>query len=90
MHGPSPAAPTHDALVEWACREALARLGAATPREVAQFMQAITPVDAARWCRRAALEGEIEAVRLERLGRPAVAGFARAYWSRAAARVRID
>ncbi len=90
VHGPSPAAPTHDALVEWACREALARLGAATPREVAQFMQAITPVDAARWCRRAALEGEIEAVRLERLGRPAVAGFARADWSRAAARVRID
>ena len=62
-HGPQ------SELVAWACREALARLGAATPREIAHFLWAITPTEATEWCSRAAERGEVVPVRLERRGR---------------------
>jgi len=43
----------------WACRTALARLGFATPQELADFWDAVTPAEAKRWCERAAKRGEI-------------------------------
>jgi uncharacterized protein YcaQ len=51
--------------VEWACRSALWRLGAATPGELAAFWRAITPAQAARWCAAAARAGEIVPVEIK-------------------------
>ena len=90
VHGEPPAQSTRDELIAWACTEALSRLGAATPREIAHFLWAITPAEASAWCARAAKRGEIEAVRLERLGRDPRPGYARTDWKRAAARIEVD
>jgi uncharacterized protein YcaQ len=38
--------------VGWVCREALTRLGAGTPAQIARFFDAVTRVEAADWCRR--------------------------------------
>lgn len=59
---PTPDRDEHEA---WACRTALDRLGVATPREVAQFWNAIDATRAAAWCTRARREGEIERVMVE-------------------------
>jgi uncharacterized protein YcaQ len=90
VHGALPTQPSRDALVAWACVSALERLGAATPREIAHFLWAITPAEAKAWCEMAAKRGEITAIALERLGRTPVAGFARLDWKRAASRVELD
>lgn len=89
VHGPLPEPPARAEVVAWACREALERLGAATPREIAHFLWAVTPAETAAWCAKAARRGEIEPVRLERLGRDPRAGFARLDWRRAAAAVEL-
>ena len=49
----------------WACREALDRLGVATPGEIAAFWKAIAPAEARSWCREAVQRGEIEPVLIE-------------------------
>ena len=101
VHGPMPAQPAREALVAWACRAALERLGAATPREIAHFVWAITPAEAGAWCAAAAKQGEIAQVRLERpldgparprdgTARALRPGFARLDWKRAAERVEPD
>jgi uncharacterized protein YcaQ len=90
VHGRMPAAPSRDAHIEWACREALQRLGAATPREIAGFLGAVSPADATAWCARAAAQGQIDAVLLERPGRAARPGFAVNGWKQRAERVRVD
>ncbi len=77
VYGELPPQPPHDELVRFACLAALERLGAATPREVARFLHAISPAEATRWCIDAAKRGEIAAVALERDGRAPRAGFAR-------------
>ena len=43
--------PDHQALVDWACRAALDRLGFATPGELARFFGLATLDEATRWCR---------------------------------------
>jgi uncharacterized protein YcaQ len=43
------ARPTHRQTVDWACRQALARLGFATAREIAGFFDLIGIADARRW-----------------------------------------
>ncbi len=45
--------------VEWACREAMSRLGIATAREVAEFFCAIKPNRASEWCNAALNRGEL-------------------------------
>ena len=90
VHGRMPRAPSPDAHVEWACGEALQRLGAATPREIAGFFGAVSPADAERWCSRAAHDGGVDAVMLERMGRPSRPGFAVRGWRSRAEGVRID
>ncbi len=90
VHGPAPDMPARDALVEWACAEALDRLGAATPRELAQFMHAVTLSESRAWCARAVREGRVLAVRLERIGQQPREGVARTDWERVAGRVRVD
>lgn len=44
----------HDAFVDWACRAALDRLGAATHGEIAAFFDLVRPDEAQAWCRREA------------------------------------
>ncbi len=53
---PAPAPEEH---VDWACRAALERLGAATPGELAAFFGSISRVDAGRWCRTALARGDV-------------------------------
>ena len=45
--------------VEWACREAINRLGIASAREIANFFSAVTPAQASAWCERALAQGEL-------------------------------
>ena len=89
VHGPLPEPPPREDLVSWACNAALERLGAATSREIAHYLWAITPSEASAWCAKAAKQGEIASVRLERGGRAPRPGFARLDWKRAAARIEI-
>ena len=39
----------HDVFVDWTCREALSRLGFATPKEIAEFFAIITSKEALAW-----------------------------------------
>ena len=75
---PAPARTEH---VEWACATALERLGAATPRELAQFWDAISFAEAKAWCEQAARAGRVVPVLVGREGgaRP-LASFAFATW----------
>jgi uncharacterized protein YcaQ len=82
--------PSPDTHVEWACVEALERLGAATPREIASFLGAISPASAATWCMRAAREGRVAEVLLARIGREPRPGFAVRGWKACAERVEVD
>ncbi len=41
--------PSTDAVVDWACRSALERLGFATPREIAAFWAAVSGAEAQAW-----------------------------------------
>ena len=51
--------------LEWACREALPRLGVATRVEVRQFFEAVDTDAVSEWCRGAAQRGEIVEVLVE-------------------------
>jgi hypothetical protein len=42
--------PGRAAFIDWTCRSALARLGVATPGELAAFWGALTPAEAGAWC----------------------------------------
>jgi uncharacterized protein len=59
--------PSIDEHVEWACSTAIERLQIATPREIAQFWDAISLGDANEWCKRAAAEGRLEAVLVQQV-----------------------
>jgi uncharacterized protein YcaQ len=50
--------------VDWACSSALERLGAATPSEIAAFWGAVTPAEAAAWCREAPSRHQAVSVQL--------------------------
>ncbi len=54
--------------LDWACRSALARLGAATSGEVAAFWDLLTPRQAADWCRRRLAGGALIEVLVEPAG----------------------
>ena len=57
------AAVDHDAFVDWACREALKRLGFATSGEIAAFWNLVTPAEARDWVE--TNRAELEEVALE-------------------------
>jgi uncharacterized protein YcaQ len=61
---PEPSAEEH---VNWACQTALERLVIATPKEIAEFWDAIEIVDARRWCEERAREGRLTPVLVESL-----------------------
>ena len=56
------ARPTRRQTVDWACEMALARLGFATPTELAKFLDLIEIAEAKDWAKRAAKRGDIEEV----------------------------
>ncbi len=58
-------APSAEAYLDWSFRGALARLGTATPQELAAFWRGIKPAAASAWCEHAAARGEIVAVEVE-------------------------
>ncbi len=45
--------------IDWACREAITRIGIATPTEIARFFAAVTLVQARAWCENAVNSGEL-------------------------------
>jgi uncharacterized protein YcaQ len=51
---------SRDAVVDWACRSALERLGFATPRDIAGFWAAVGSAEAGAWCRQRLDDGVIE------------------------------
>ncbi len=51
--------------LDWACNSALDRLGFATSGEIAAYWRAVTPSQAADWCRAALHRGEIAETRIE-------------------------
>jgi len=59
------AAPEETEHVDWACREALRRLGVATSGELAAFFGAIAPAQASVWCRHAVRQGDAVEVLVE-------------------------
>jgi len=59
--------PTEAEHVEWACSTALERLCVATPKELAEFWDAIEIADAKAWCESAAREGRVTPVLVESL-----------------------
>ena len=63
-HASTPA-PDEREHTEWACRTALERLVVATPRELAQFWDAVDVTRARSWCEEALAEGRITAVVVE-------------------------
>jgi uncharacterized protein YcaQ len=67
--------------VEWACRTALERLVVATPKEIAEFWDAIEPAQAKAWCETATRAGRIIPVTVEAVGaEPARPGYALGDW----------
>jgi uncharacterized protein YcaQ len=80
-------APNDDNHVDWACRSALERLGAATPGELAGFWNAVTIAQAAAWCRAELASERTIAVEVESLdhSKPRKA-FALVDWKRRARR----
>jgi len=58
------ARPSRDAMVDWACRSALQRLGFATAREIAGFWAAVSAAEAQAWCTHH-LDNDVEQVTVE-------------------------
>lgn len=58
-------ASSHEEHVAWACREAIARVGIATAREIAHFFHAISIEEARTWCADAVSRGELLDVTVE-------------------------
>lgn len=77
---PRPAEHEH---VEWACSTALERLCVATPKELAEFWDAIDIASARGWCEEAAREGRVTPVLVESLdGSKPRAAYALNDWKR--------
>jgi len=77
-------APTDEEHAEWACSTAFERLVVATPQEVSEFWDALSPARAKAWCEEAARAGRILPVLVEPHGgaaRPRAA-YALADWER--------
>ncbi|HJU53652.1 MAG TPA: crosslink repair DNA glycosylase YcaQ family protein [Pyrinomonadaceae bacterium] len=76
-------APDEREHIEWACRTALERLVVATPRELAQFWDAVDVSQAKSWCEEAQREGRIIAVLVEAAdGSKPRQAFAEPNWER--------
>ncbi len=74
--------PPHDELVEWACREAIDRIGIGTATEIAHFFNAISIADARAWLEQTTRDGKLVRVVVspERASGKPAAGFALPNW----------
>jgi uncharacterized protein YcaQ len=77
--------PDDEEHLAWACRSALARLGVATPGEIASFWNVVTVDEARGWCERAAISGEIIPVRVEAVDGRFQSSYAAPDWEALAA-----
>jgi uncharacterized protein YcaQ len=76
-------APSADAHVAWACETAMTRLGLATPKELADFWQAVDARAAAAWCVAETAAGRLVRVVVESAdGTAPRSAFAPADWQR--------
>lgn len=76
-------APSHDEHVAWACSTAMARLGLATPKDLAAFWRSVDVRDAAAWCVRETAAGRLVRVVVEAAdGSPPRSAFAPLDWER--------
>ncbi len=57
--------PSHEAFVDWACSEALNRLGTATSGEISAFWASVTPGEAKDWCAGELKQGRLLEVLVE-------------------------
>jgi hypothetical protein len=82
-------APPEEEHTEWACSTAFERLVVATPKELADFWNALEPARAKAWCERAAREGRIVPVVVEPHGAGAKPkpSYALADWERRLSRL---
>jgi uncharacterized protein YcaQ len=84
--GPHPSEREH---IEWACQTALERLAVATPREIAEFWDAINIAQASAWCAEALAEGRINRVLVEsKEGSKPKQGFAVLDWKQRSERLQ--
>jgi len=84
--------PDRPALVDWACRSALTRLGLASPSEIGAFWRTIKLPEARAWCKEALKRGEVEQVLLADAspGLPPRKVYALANWKRRLHRVEVN
>lgn len=74
--------------IDWACRSALDRLGVATPKELADFWNALYAEECKKWCERAEKQGEIVCVLVESAdGSKPVEAFAPHDWRKRIAKL---
>ena len=78
------ALPSHEALIDWACRSALERLGFATPGQIAGFWDLVSLAEVRQWC--AANPGHAVPALVE----PAGGGAPRPVFARADIEEQID
>jgi len=57
--------PTVEEMIDFACTEALARLGCGTPAEIAAYFDLVTLPEARQWCADSAEEGTIQSATVE-------------------------
>ena len=75
--------PTEREHVEWACRTALERLVVATPKEIAEFWNAVGATQAKAWCEEGARAGKVIPVLVESSdGAKGKVSFALCDWER--------
>lgn len=82
--------PSRASMIDWACAAALERLGGATPRELAHFMNSVTPQEAKQWCATEVVAQRVVPVRLQRGEEKFVDGVARLDWKQRAATPAAD
>ena len=78
-------APAESDYIDWACREAMARLGAATANEISGFFKAVSVAEVRAWCRSS---DAVVPVMIEGEGSPPAKGYALADWRARARRAR--
>lgn len=81
--------PTDDEHLDWACRSALERLGAATPAEIVGYFRAVALPEARAWCKAAAGRDELEQVAVQSAdGSPPRPAYVLPGWRKRAEAVR--
>ena len=73
--------PDPEAQLEWACASAAERLGVFTPKELADYWDALEIAEAKGWCQRALASGRLVAAEVEAADGSLQKAFARSDWA---------